>query len=75
MSESHGRYLAGSPQRQRLWASEWWLPDLPAVFHLTVFDGTPEFVDTGLVFPDGRPVWRRLREPIGFLPFNQGDDA
>jgi hypothetical protein len=43
-------------------------------FDLTVFDEAPEFVETGLVYPDGRPVLRRLREPVGFLRFSDNDE-
>jgi len=39
----------------------------PVVFNLTVYDDTPEFIDTGLVSPEGDPILRPGRDPIGFL--------
>jgi len=41
--------------------------DRPVVYDLTVYDETPEYVDTGLLSPDGEPILRLARDPIGFL--------
>jgi hypothetical protein len=32
----------------------------------TVYDDEPRFVDTGLVFPDGEPIYRENGAPMGF---------
>ena len=41
--------------------------DRPVVYNLIVYDETPEYVDTGLLSPDGEPILRLAREPIGFF--------
>jgi hypothetical protein len=42
----------------------------PVVYDLTVYDDTPDAEDTGLVFPDGEPIVRFPRGPLGFLDFD-----
>lgn len=38
----------------------------PFKHDFTVYDDEPRFVDTGLVFPDGEPVYRESGAPLGF---------
>jgi hypothetical protein len=42
-----------------------WDDDVAVVYPLVV-EEPPEWGDTGLVDPDGRPIRRRLKRPIGF---------
>ena len=44
------------------------------VYDLTVEDG-PEVEETGLLWPDGEPIVRYLRGPLGFLATEPEVDA
>lgn len=47
--------------------------DTEIVFNPLVYDEEP--YDTGLVSPDGSPIYRTDRQPIGFLSVHIEEDA
>jgi hypothetical protein len=58
-----GRYVRQPRQLARERNDERWLDEYPLLPSLSVSDHEP--VDTGLVWPDGTPVYRSPN-PIGF---------
>lgn len=46
--------------------------DIPVIYDLTVYEDDNEGVeDTGLVHPDGDPIFRCSRGPLGFLELGE----
>jgi hypothetical protein len=74
LTKSPMKYV-GLPQRKRRVGVRRrlssWDEDIPAVYDLTVYDDTSEYIDTGLVFPDGEPIYRPCRELLGFIHFEE----
>lgn len=61
------RYVRrGRAQPHRLFDDEEFETFEPFKPDLTVYDDEPQYIDTGLVFPDGDPVYREHGAPLGF---------
>jgi hypothetical protein len=55
------------PKPQRLWTTETEEDDPNTDYSgIVVYDDQPQFVDTGLVFPDGEPIYAEKGAPLGF---------